>query len=183
MIIVILLKYRFTESRRYLELLSSNDLSHLVDVWLLQPSIDNYDKPNSNPMTSNVEDSNCGGRFSSTVLWSKASDYLLWIATIVLRLSVSDLTTPCLRLSFPSIIKSLAQWLWRTYFFNSFEHQPTAVLSFSTLLSSAGRAQDCNCSTSNRYLEARGSIPRGETLILHVVDMLYLLWRNPFLRT
>ena len=35
--------------------------------------------------------------------------------------------------------------------------------SLSTLLSSAGRAQDCNCSTSNRYLEARGSIPRGET--------------------
>ena len=32
------------------------------------------------------------------------------------------------------------------------------------LLSSAGRAQDCNCSTSNRYLEARGSIPRGETI-------------------
>jgi hypothetical protein len=27
-----------------------------------------------------------------------------------------------------------------------------------------------------RYLEARGSIPRGETLLLHVVDMLYLLW-------
>ena len=26
-----------------------------------------------------------------------------------------------------------------------------------------------------RYLEARGSIPRGETLLLHVVDMLYLL--------
>lgn len=38
--------------------------------------------------------------------------------------------------------------------------------SLSTLLSSAGRAQDCNCSTSNRYLEARGSIPRGETLLL-----------------
>ena len=27
-----------------------------------------------------------------------------------------------------------------------------------------------------RYLEARGSIPRGETLLLLVVDMLYLLW-------
>jgi len=36
----------------------------------------------------------------------------------------------------------------------------------ATLLSSAGRAQDCNCSTSNRYLEARGSIPRGETFLL-----------------
>ena len=46
----------------------------------------------------------------------------------------------------------------------------------STLLSSAGRAQDCNCSTSSRHLEARGSIPRGETLLLHVEDMLYLLW-------
>ena len=40
--------------------------------------------------------------------------------------------------------------------------------SLSTLLSSAGRAQDCNCSTSNRYLEARGSIPRGETFLLSI---------------
>ena len=51
-----------------------------------------------------------------------------------------------------------------------------SVTTSLPLLSSAGRAQDCNCSTSNRYLEARGSIPRGETLLLHVIDMLYLLW-------
>ena len=53
------------------------------------------------------------------------------------------------------------------YLFDLGVHQPIAVLSFLTLLSSAGRAQDCNCSTSNRYLEARGSIPRGETFFCH----------------
>ena len=41
-----------------------------------------------------------------------------------------------------------------------------SVITSLPLLSSAGRAQDCNCTTSNRYLEARGSIPRGETLLL-----------------
>ena len=55
------------------------------------------------------------------------------------------------------------------------DHQKSEI-RLSTLLSSAGRAQDCNCSTSNRYLEARGSIPRGETLLLHFVVLLYLLW-------
>ena len=44
-----------------------------------------------------------------------------------------------------------------------------AMTRLATLLSSAGRAQDCNCNTTIiRYLEARGSIPRGETILLHV---------------
>jgi hypothetical protein len=59
-------------------------------------------------------------------------------------------------------------------------------LSSSTLLSSAGRAQDCNCirsfTGSNRIirnLEARGSIPRGETILLLYSAIVYLhfwLW-------
>ena len=52
-------------------------------------------------------------------------------------------------------------------------HHNSVMISLP-LLSSAGRAQDCNCSTSNRYLEARGSIPRGETILLHVAASLYL---------
>jgi hypothetical protein len=53
-----------------------------------------------------------------------------------------------------------------------------------TLLSSAGRAQDCNCKLTlaglNRgkpeHLEARGSIPRGETLLLLLIAFVLVLY-------